>query len=122
MGKKKIQKFTRKIWNIELIRYTCIVKKKIMATIREQVIKTLYDKWAEIKCRKNEITNEMWKLEQIEDHIKNKLKSYGKTIETDPMDQNPAIVGEVCRAIDLVISGSTNGIHIVCRESPSSAK
>ena len=36
-----------------------------MATIREQVIKTLYEKWAEIKCRKNEITNEMWKLEQI---------------------------------------------------------
>ena len=48
-----------------------------MATIREQIIKTLYEKWAEIKCRKNEITNEMWKLEQIEDHIKNTLKSYG---------------------------------------------
>ncbi len=93
-----------------------------MATIREQVIKTLYEKWAEIKCRKNEITNEMWKLEQIEEHIKNKLKSYGKTIETDPMDQNSAIMGEVCRAIDLVVSGNANGIHIVCRESPSSTK
>ena len=97
-------------------------KKKIMATIREQVIKTLYEKWAEIKCRKNEIINEMWKLEQIEDHIKNKLKSYGKTIETDPMDQNPAILGEMCRAIDLVISGDASGIHIMCRESPSSAE
>ena len=80
------------------------------------------DKWAEIKCRKNEITNEMWKLEQIEDHIKNKLKSYGKTIETDPMDQNTTIVGEMRRAIDLVISGDANGIHVVCRESPSSAE
>ena len=40
-----------------------------MATIREQVIKALYEKWAEIKCRKNEITNEMWKLEQIEDPV-----------------------------------------------------
>lgn len=93
-----------------------------MATIREQVIKTLYEKWAEIKCRKNEITNEMWKLEQIEDHIKNKLKSYGKTIETDPMDQNPSVMGEVCRAIDLVISGDTNDIHVVCRESPGNTK
>lgn len=93
-----------------------------MATIREQAIKILYDKWAEIKCRKNEITNEMWKLEQIEDHIKNKLKSYGKTIETDPMGQNPAMVGEVCRAIDLAISGDASGIHIVRRESPSSAE
>lgn len=93
-----------------------------MATIREQVIKTLYEKWAEIKCRKNEITNEMWKLEQIEDHIKNKLKSYGKAIETDPMDQNPSVVGEVCRAIDLVISGDANGIHVVCRESPGNTK
>ena len=93
-----------------------------MATIREQVIKTLYDKWAEIKCRKNEITNEMWKLGQIEDHIKNKLKSYGHRIVTDPMDQNPTIVGEMCRAIELVISGDANGIHVVCRESPSSAE
>ena len=93
-----------------------------MATIREQVIKTLYDKWAEIKCRKNEITNEMWKLEQIEDHIKNKLKSYGKTIEADPMDQNSTIVGEVRRAIDLVIGGDANDIHIVCRKSPSSTE
>lgn len=93
-----------------------------MATIREQVIKTLYEKWAEIKCRKNEITNEMWKLEQIEDHIKNKLKSYGKTIETDRMGRDPAIVGEMCRAIDLVISGDANGIHVMCRESPSSAE
>ena len=93
-----------------------------MATIREQTIKVLYDKWAEIKCRKNEITNEMWKLEQIEDHIKDKLKSYGKTIETNPMDQNPSVMGEMCRAIDLVISGDANGIHVVCRESPSSAE
>lgn len=82
-----------------------------MATIREQVIKTLYEKWAEIKCRKNEITNEMWKLEQIEDHIKNKLKSYGKTIETDPMDQNPSVVGEMCRAVDLAIMRSTDDVH-----------
>lgn len=82
-----------------------------MATIREQVIKTLYEKWAEIKCRKNEITNEMWKLEQIEDHIKTKLKSYGKTIEIDPMDQNPTIVGEVCRAVDLAIMRSTDDVH-----------
>ena len=36
-----------------------------MATIREQVIKTLYEKWAEIKCRKNEITNEMLSLIHI---------------------------------------------------------
>lgn len=93
-----------------------------MATIREQTIKVLYDKWAEIKCRKNEITNEMWKLEQIEDHIKTKLKNYGKTIETDPMDQNPAIVGEVCRAIDLVISGDANDIHVMCRESPGNTE
>lgn len=93
-----------------------------MATIREQTIKVLYDKWAEIKCRKNEITNEMWKLEQIEDHIKNKLKSYGKTIETNPMDQNSTIVGKVCRAINLAISGDADDIHVVCRESPSSAE
>lgn len=122
MGKKKIQKFTRKIWNIKIIRYTCNRKKKTMTTIREQVIKTLYEKWAEIKCRKNEITNEMWKLEQIEDHIKNKLKSYGKTIETDPMDQNPAIVGEVCRAVDLALARSANNLYGVRSESPSSAK
>ena len=82
-----------------------------MTTIRDQVIKTLYEKWAEIKCRKNEITNEMWKLEQIEDHIKNKLKSYGKTIETDPMDQNPSVVGEMCRAVDLAIMRSTDDVH-----------
>ena len=50
-----------------------------MTTIREQVIKTLYEKWAEIKCRKNEITNEMWKLEQIEDHIKTKRRNQKKT-------------------------------------------
>lgn len=93
-----------------------------MATIREQTIKVLYDKWAEIKCRKNEITNEMWKLEQIEDHIKNKLKSYGKTIETDPMDQNPAILGEVCRAIDLALDRNANDLYGVRGESPSSAK
>lgn len=93
-----------------------------MTTIREQVIKTLYEKWAEIKCRKNEITNEMWKLEQIEDHIKNKLKSYGKTIETNPMDQNPAIVGEVCRTIDLAIARSANDLYGVRGESPGSAK
>ena len=93
-----------------------------MATIREQVIKTLYEKWAEIKCRKNEITNEMWKLEQIEDHIKNKLKSYGKTIEIDPMDQNPAIVGEVCRAVDLAIMRSTDYIHELLGKSPSNTK
>lgn len=93
-----------------------------MATIREQVIKTLYEKWAEIKCRKNEITNEMWKLEQIEDHIKNKLKSYGKTIETDPMDQNPAIVGEVCRAIDLALARSANDLYGVRGGSPGNTK
>ena len=93
-----------------------------MTTIREQVIKTLYEKWAEIKCRKNEITNEMWKLEQIEDHIKNKLKSYGKTIETDPMDQNPTIVGEVCRAVDLALARSANDLYGVRGESPGSAK
>lgn len=93
-----------------------------MATIREQVIKTLYEKWAEIKCRKNEITNEMWKLEQIEDHIKNKLKSYGKTIETDPMDQNPAIMGEVCRAIDLALARSADDVHVMCGKSPGNTK
>lgn len=93
-----------------------------MATIREQVIKTLYEKWAEIKCRKNEITNEMWKLEQIEDHIKNKLKSYGKTIETDPMDQNPAIVGEVCRAVDLALARSADDVHVMCNKSPGNTK
>ena len=91
-------------------------------TVPKDTIVFLCTKGGNTIDAENEITNGMWKLEQIEDHIKTKLKSYGKTIETDPMDQNPSVVGEVCRAIDLVISGDANSIHVVCRESPSNTE